>query len=175
MMACLAEPREFATMTTAIQDEVDHNFDAFQRLLPEIISQHRGAFALMHNREIVTYFTTPIDAHAAGEKLFPDGVFSIQQVTDTSWVILAMPSLIEYAPSCRRRRTMTELLPPIFWLNPALSQSLAKTFELQREWNAREWDAIRKFHGIMRIDVPSVAETEVLPGVFVDAPPNVTR
>lgn len=67
-----------------IQEEVDRNFAVFREMLPSIIHERRGTFALMRGGEIVTYFTTPIDATAAGEKLFPDGVFSIQQVTDTS-------------------------------------------------------------------------------------------
>jgi hypothetical protein len=66
-----------------IQEEVDKNYEVFQRLLPQIINEHRGAYALMHSGEVVTYFTTAVDARAAGEKLFPDGIFSIQHVTDT--------------------------------------------------------------------------------------------
>jgi hypothetical protein len=65
-----------------IQEEVDRNYEVFCQILPTIIEQHRGQYALMKNKEIVTYFTTPIDARAAAEKLFPDGIFSIQQVTD---------------------------------------------------------------------------------------------
>lgn len=69
-------------MAKTIQEEVDRNYEAFQRLLPTILNDHRGKCALMREGQIVTYFTTPVDARAAGEKLFPDGLFSVQQVTD---------------------------------------------------------------------------------------------
>jgi hypothetical protein len=67
-----------------IQEEVDRNYDVFRRLLPTILNDHRGSYALMRDGEIVTYFTTALDARAAGEKLFPDGLFSVQQVTDAA-------------------------------------------------------------------------------------------
>ena len=65
-----------------IQEEVDRNYEAFQKLLPTIIAEHRGKYALMRDEKIVNYFTTPIDAGAAAELLYPDGLFSIQHVTD---------------------------------------------------------------------------------------------
>ena len=71
-------------MARTAQEEVDRNYDVFRQLLPTIIHDHRGSYALMHDGDIVTYFTTPVDARAAGEKLFPNEPFSIQQVTDTS-------------------------------------------------------------------------------------------
>jgi hypothetical protein len=73
-----------AKMARTIQEEVDRNYEVFRQLLPTIIQEHRGAYALMREGDIVTYFTTAVDARTAGEQLFPDGLFSIQQVTDTA-------------------------------------------------------------------------------------------
>jgi len=66
-----------------IQQEVDRNYEAFQKLIPAIIRDHRGQYALMKGGKIINYFTTPTDARTAGELLYKDGLFSIQQVTDT--------------------------------------------------------------------------------------------
>ena len=44
----------------SFEEEVDRNYLPFQRLLPQIIQQHRGQYALMREAEVVTYFSTPI-------------------------------------------------------------------------------------------------------------------
>ncbi len=67
----------------AIQREVDENYDEFLKLLPSIIGQHRDKFALMKNRKILGYFSTAQDAREAATSFVPDGICSIQQVTDT--------------------------------------------------------------------------------------------
>jgi hypothetical protein len=64
------------------QAEVDRNWEAFQKLLPSIIETHRNKFALMRKGEIVSYYSTALDARTTGEKFFADGLYSIQQVTD---------------------------------------------------------------------------------------------
>jgi hypothetical protein len=85
-MACrhFADTKVQIMAERTIQEEVDRNYEAFRQFLPTIIQEHRGKYALMRDGQIVTYFTTPVDARAAGEKLFSDGLFSIQQVTDTA-------------------------------------------------------------------------------------------
>ncbi len=62
--------------------EVDQNYDAFQRLLSDILDQHRDEYALMRDRKIVGYFKNPGDANVAGVEMFADDIFSIQEVTD---------------------------------------------------------------------------------------------
>ncbi|HEU5066982.1 MAG TPA: hypothetical protein VFT61_02180 [Sphingomicrobium sp.] len=62
--------------------EVDRNYDAFVRKLGALLSQHRDELALMRDGEIVDFFDTPADAFRAGVERFPDGIFSIQEVTD---------------------------------------------------------------------------------------------
>jgi hypothetical protein len=67
---------------SAFDTEVDHNFDAFEAMLGSILPVHRGEFALMKLREVISYFPNEAAALAAGRARFPDGVFSVQEVTD---------------------------------------------------------------------------------------------
>jgi hypothetical protein len=62
--------------------EVDRNYDAFTRVLGSILGKHRDQLALMKEERIVAYFDKPSDAYRAGIERFPDGIFSIQEVTD---------------------------------------------------------------------------------------------
>lgn len=66
----------------AQQQQIDGNYDAFQRTLSSLIGQHRDEFALMRDRSVVDFFRTAGDAYRAGLSRFADGVFSIQEVTD---------------------------------------------------------------------------------------------
>ena len=62
--------------------EVDENYDAFQRGLAAWLPDHAGEYALMRSREIIGFFVQPGDALRAAWAQFPDGLFSIQEVTD---------------------------------------------------------------------------------------------
>lgn len=62
--------------------EVDRNYDAFQRVLADIVSEHRDEYALMREGQIVGFFKNPGDANVAGVAMFADDIFSIQEVTD---------------------------------------------------------------------------------------------
>ena len=64
------------------QEEVDRNYDAFTNMLSSILEEHRDKLALMKDGSIVGYFDTPRQALEAASDRFPDGVFSIQEVTD---------------------------------------------------------------------------------------------
>jgi hypothetical protein len=64
------------------RQEVDRNYDAFTRLLGSILPHHRDQLALMRDGQIVAYFDTPREALRAASEQFPDGIFSIQEVTD---------------------------------------------------------------------------------------------
>jgi hypothetical protein len=64
------------------RQEVDRNYDAFMRMLGSILSEHRDQLALMRDGEIVGYFDTPRKALLAAHERFPDGIFSLQEVTD---------------------------------------------------------------------------------------------
>lgn len=65
-----------------LRQEVDANYDAFQRMLGQIIASHRNQFALMRDRAVVEYFDKPGEAYRAGVSRFSDERFSIQEVTD---------------------------------------------------------------------------------------------
>ena len=58
------------------------NYEAFSKKLPELLPAHRGKFALMRDGEVTEFFDTAGDAYLAGQKLYPDGAFSVQEVTD---------------------------------------------------------------------------------------------
>ena len=62
--------------------EVDRNYAAFERLLGEILAEHRDQVALMRDGKIVAFFDKVSDALRDGWARFPDGIFSIQEVTD---------------------------------------------------------------------------------------------
>ena len=62
--------------------QIDQNYDAFVRILGSIIEHHRDKLALMRDGEIVGYYDKPGDANRAGVEMFPDQIFSIQEVTD---------------------------------------------------------------------------------------------
>lgn len=64
------------------REEVDRNYDAFKQMLPRILPEHLDQLALMKDERIVGYFEKPLEAFRAATEMFPDGVFSIQEVTD---------------------------------------------------------------------------------------------
>ena len=66
-------------MTDPIQEQVDQNFEAFKKLLPQI----QANLALMPDREVVEFFDTARDAYVTGMRLYPDRMFSIQEVDNT--------------------------------------------------------------------------------------------
>jgi hypothetical protein len=70
-------------MADPIQEQVDRNYEAFKKLLPQIQADHGGKFALMHDREVIDLFDTARDAYVTGMRLYPDRMFSIQEVTST--------------------------------------------------------------------------------------------
>ena len=75
---------EERAMADTQQREVDRNFKQFQKLLPDLLKQHPGKYALMKDGEVVEVFDTARDAYAAGNKIYSDGLFSIQHVADAS-------------------------------------------------------------------------------------------
>lgn len=64
------------------REEVDRNYDAFMRELSSILVAHRDQLALMRDGRIVGFYATPREALRAATEQFPDGIFSIQEVTD---------------------------------------------------------------------------------------------
>jgi len=64
------------------QSEVDKNFAAFQKLLPDLIKTHPGKYAVMHQERAVEFFDTLGDAVRFGHEKFGDRNFSVQEVTN---------------------------------------------------------------------------------------------
>lgn len=65
-----------------LRDEVDSNYDFFQRNLALLMHDHRDQYVLLRHCGIEGFFERPGDAYRAGIERFPDELFSIQQVTD---------------------------------------------------------------------------------------------
>jgi hypothetical protein len=61
---------------------IRENFDAFHAQLTLLLETHAGKFAVLHNKEIIEFFDTFTDAARFGAKIYPDGMFSVQEVTD---------------------------------------------------------------------------------------------
>jgi hypothetical protein len=68
----------------AKQDEIEKNLEAFLAVLPTLPANQKGKFAILRHREIVGFYDTVSDAIMAASKLYPDMIFSVQQVTDTA-------------------------------------------------------------------------------------------
>ena len=70
---------------TEQQKQVDSNFKAFEKKIPELIKKHQGKFALMRDEKIIDFFDSWEDAHKTGCLKYPnDSKFSIQEVTTTT-------------------------------------------------------------------------------------------
>ena len=53
-------------------------------MLPSILATYREKYALMKDGKILGYYSTAQDAAVAAQTFIPDGVFSIQEVTDST-------------------------------------------------------------------------------------------
>jgi hypothetical protein len=62
-----------------LAEEVDRNYDYFQRNMAEYLPSQFGRYALLRNREVVGFFDSADTAEERGEQ-FGDGIYSIQLV-----------------------------------------------------------------------------------------------
>lgn len=69
-------------MLDGAQVEIDRNFDFFRGILPGIVDEHRGQFAVLHSRNCVGIYQTLLQAVTAASNQFDEGTFSIQEITD---------------------------------------------------------------------------------------------
>ncbi len=71
------------------QAEVDRNYEAFRKILPNLMKTHVGRFAVMRHEEPVAFFDTIRDAMVYAVNTYEDGLFSVQEVTqkpvDLGW------------------------------------------------------------------------------------------
>ena len=71
------------TETAAKNKEIERNYSAFSKKLPKLLETHAGKFALLRHEEVVEFFDSARDAYVYGQKEFEDGLFSVQEVSDT--------------------------------------------------------------------------------------------
>lgn len=67
---------------SAIQAEVDHNYEAFKELLPTLVQQHNGKFALMRHQKLEHIFDSVHDAVVFAKAKYEDELFSVQEITE---------------------------------------------------------------------------------------------
>ena len=63
----------------AIAEEVDRNYDYFQRHMTEYLPDELGRYALLRSRAVVGFFDSADAEEERGEQ-FGDGIYSIQLV-----------------------------------------------------------------------------------------------
>lgn len=64
-----------------IQAEVDSNYVAFKKLLPDLIGAYNGKFALMRHGDLVNVFDSANDAVLFAVEKYDDDLFSVQEIT----------------------------------------------------------------------------------------------
>lgn len=72
------------SVEAARESEIRDNFKIFREILPRLMKDHAGEFALLRHQQIIKYFNTASDAMIYGTKTFEDGLFSVQEVSDTT-------------------------------------------------------------------------------------------
>jgi len=65
-------------------EEIARNLERFLAVLPELIADHRGEYALIRHGLIEGFFPSALDAQIAGRQKFDDQLFSIQCVEQTT-------------------------------------------------------------------------------------------
>ena len=66
-----------------LEREVDSNFDVFAHELAGLMPSHAGEYVLMRNGAMISFHPDANAALVAGRAKFLDGIFSIQEVTET--------------------------------------------------------------------------------------------
>lgn len=67
------------------REEIEENLKIFLKELPKLLPTYRGKFALLRHKKIIGFYDTVADAVSAAITLYPDKIFSVQQVTDTAF------------------------------------------------------------------------------------------
>ena len=72
---------EAATPIGARQEEADRNYEAFEKLPPDLLESDPGRAAPMRDGKVIACFDTDRDAIEAGRIFYEDRRFSIQEIT----------------------------------------------------------------------------------------------
>lgn len=81
-----------------MQNEIDKNYEAFRKELPELLKNkdNLDKFSLWHDGNMVGIFDTESDAIAIGKEKYKEfGNFSIQEITDRGGIDLGFISLCQ--------------------------------------------------------------------------------
>ncbi|MBA3526740.1 MAG: hypothetical protein H0T82_07455 [Sphingomonas sp.] len=81
----------------ARERELTENYSAFEQMLPGLMENSAGKFALLRQRQLVEVFDTAGAAHAAGRSRFDDRLFSVQKVRSDTVDL----GFFSYAKYCR--------------------------------------------------------------------------
>jgi hypothetical protein len=68
-------------MAQSHQAKVDRNFEAFSKMLPDLLQSHPGKYAVLHDGDVIDFFDTLGDAVKFGHAKFGDANFSVQEIT----------------------------------------------------------------------------------------------
>jgi len=69
-------------MSADLDLEIERNLFAFLPQIPRLLENHAGEYAVLRNQAVVCIQPRLADAMAIGDLKFPDGIYSIQEVTD---------------------------------------------------------------------------------------------
>jgi hypothetical protein len=70
-------------MTENNLKQIEINYRAFEKELPNLLPAQKGKFALMRDGKILEFFDTARDAYITGQRMFEkDKLFSVQEITD---------------------------------------------------------------------------------------------
>lgn len=58
------------------------NYEAFEAMLPLLLLDHKGEFALMRDRAVAGFFSTASAAQISGTRSYPDNAFSVQKIEE---------------------------------------------------------------------------------------------
>jgi hypothetical protein len=73
--------KENRMMSTATKERaISQNYEAFEAMLPLLLQEHEGEFALLREGSVAEFFGSASAAQLAGRDRFPDGAFSVQRV-----------------------------------------------------------------------------------------------
>jgi hypothetical protein len=65
-------------------EEITRNFEQFRKVLPDLLADRQGEYALIRHGKIRGFFDSALDAQIAGNSQFDDQLFSIQCVKDAA-------------------------------------------------------------------------------------------
>ena len=69
-------------MESIREAEVDKNFDFFHSIVESLMDDHEGKYVLLRDCKVISIHSTTEEAANEGCSLYPDGRFSLQQVTN---------------------------------------------------------------------------------------------